>query len=653
MTNSFWRPTDEQRRTILLMEALGLIHDLGKMSDRLLKSQDPSLSEQYGYNLLSDPRTIDIYTNYTNIPGNPSAEFIKEILNTSINQTCAFGERANLNNLLTKIELTWIGEQYRFAELMPLLTKTKLSVNQDADWNKVVSKSMQPGLLVGYLHGIAHIDKEGDPEKHKQPYSSVFRATPFGCEEQVGTEGVEELTTTLKKLPLDELEQITTPQRSEWLKQMKVLMKRGLADNRRPHNEISLWDWGYSVATLAKAATNYIFKNGWLSNIKELPFCTLRINLDILERYTRSDKISDLLGVKQVLDDAFKEVQILLEETYALGNQLYRDETGAYYLLADIFKAAEQMALKQEIQGLFPVDLHPQVHFSAPITADALHHVKAGEDNSQSNKENTHTGDAQKLVAEPRTEALKEKPISANNRYLFEKEWKHDRPDNAEICKVCGMRPVGYPRQDSQAETTENLASWAKQKKAEQRKICRVCLNRQGRRSQQWVENIKQQSPQNTIWTDEVADDNGRLALFVGKLSLEGWLDGTLLSTIQVTDKVTKNPSPTRLYRIAETARVFWENIVDNVMPTVVRSYPFRLELHSENNNLADFGDYHAYDLDIDGVVLSVVWDKPNNNRFLTTDNLNYFAAQLSADMTELIGKLQGKMFKFQNLLAF
>jgi hypothetical protein len=228
MSESFWRPTDEQRRTVLLMEALGLIHDLGKMSDRLLKSQDPSLSDQYGYNLLSDPRTIDIYTHYTNISGNPSAEFVQEILKTATNQACAFGERVDLNDILNKIELTWISEQYKFAELMPLLTKTKLSVNQDADWNRVVSKSMQPGRLIGYIHGIAHIDKEGDPEQHKQPYSSVFRATPFGHEEQVGTEGVKELTTILDELPLDNIEKITTPERAEWLEQMKVLMKRGL-----------------------------------------------------------------------------------------------------------------------------------------------------------------------------------------------------------------------------------------------------------------------------------------------------------------------------------------------------------------------------------------------------------------------------------------
>ncbi|NJL55747.1 hypothetical protein HC928_11535 [bacterium] len=146
--------------------------------------------------------------------------------------------------------------------------------------------------------------------------------------------------------------------------------------------------------------------------------------------------------------------------------------------------------------------------------ADALHHVKAGENNSSSNSDDTHEGNAQKLVAAPRTEALKEKPVrSDNNLHLFEKEWD-DHPRNAEICKACRVRPVGYPHRDLQLELKEHLSNWATQEKAEQRKICRICLNRQDRRSEQWIKDtIEQNSPQNTIWTDEVADDNGRLAL--------------------------------------------------------------------------------------------------------------------------------------------
>jgi hypothetical protein len=636
MSGSFWQPADRQRRTILLLEALGLIHDLGKMCDRFLESQEPQDQSkpkvEYEHNLLSDPCAIDTYTHYTYIANDPSAEFIKGILNTATQIPCAFSERADLTTLLKKIELTWNNEQYNFAELMPLLLNTGLAVNQTETWRNVIGKSMQPGLLIGYLHGIAHIEKEGEPDQHKQPYSSVFRATPFGVEEQVGTTSIQELTNALKNLPLDNIDQITTDQRSDCLMQMKALMSKGLADNRRPHNEISLWDWGYTVATFTKAAAVYVFKNGWLSDIKNLPFCTLRINLDILDRYTHSDKISDLLGIQQVLNNAFKGVQTLLEETYAFGNQFYRDETGAYYLLPNIFDDTGKTALREEIQALFPPDLRPQVHFGDPIKAGDL---------------DTDKSRSRELVAEPRKKALEQKPVNAdNNFYLFETEWKDGRPKNSEICTVCGMRPVGYPRQGSQPEIEKPLFRWATEQKAKDRKICRICLNRRDRRSEQWVKDIAQQSPQNTVWTDEVADDNGRLALFVGKLGLEGWLDGTLLSTIQVTSSTAKNPSPARLYRIAETARNFWEKITNNAMPEIVEQRLFRLELSPETNNLQELGDYHAYDLEIDGIVLSAVWDKPNQ-RFLTTDNLNYFANQLGLDTPDkLIDELQGRTFQ-------
>ncbi|MBF2029755.1 MAG: hypothetical protein IGS48_23865 [Oscillatoriales cyanobacterium C42_A2020_001] len=638
MSHSFWRPSDEQRRTILLMEALGLIHDLGKLSDRFLESQepeDPSKPKvEYKNVLLSDPRTIDTYTKHTNIPKDPSAKFVQKILTNDSAKPCAFSERADLNDLLKGVKFDWIGEQYTFAELMPLLTNAGLI--KHPNWNGVVGKSMQPGLLIGYLHGIAHIEKEGDPKEHKQPYSHVFRVMSFGVEEQVDTSeeqpdkcSIHKLTNVLKALPLCDIQKMTADQRSDWLMQMKALMKRGLADNRRPHNEISLWDWGYTVATLTKAAAAYIFKNGWLPDIENLPFCTLRINLDILDRYTHSDKISDLLGIKQVLDDAFKNTQTLLEETYAFGNQFYRDETGAYYLLPAIFDCIEQKTLREEIQVLFPPDLRPQIYFSyPPITAGYL-------DNDKSR--------SRELVAEPRKQALNQEPINAdNNLYLFETEWKEGRPRNAEICTVCGMRPVGYPRHGSQPDVEKTLSAWAKEDKGKQRQICRVCLDRRGRRSEQWINDGLQQ----TIWTDEVADDNGRLALFVGKLGLEGWLDGALLSTIQVTSNTAKNPSPARLYRIAETARAFWKKVTSEIMPNAVGLSPFRLELHPKTNNLDELGDYHAYDLDIDGVILSVVWDKPHQ-RFLTTDNLSYFAAQLPPTARDTwIRKLAGRRFQ-------
>ncbi|NJL55748.1 hypothetical protein HC928_11540 [bacterium] len=133
---------------------------------------------------------------------------------------------------------------------------------------------------------------------------------------------------------------------------------------------------------------------------------------------------------------------------------------------------------------------------------------------------------------------------------------------------------------------------------------------------------------------------------------MEGWLDGKLLSTIQVTKNTNKEPSPARLYRIAEASRAFWTKIAGEIIPATIESYSFRLELHPEDRSLRDLGGYHAYDLDVDGITLSVIWDKPNK-RFLTTDNLDYFAAQLCVDKTSLITQLKGKIVQILEPSSF
>lgn len=641
MSSSFWQPSDEQRRTILLLEALGLIHDLGKLSDTFLKSQEPSSTMQYIHNLLADPRQINIYKKiykkFITVSVSGASKEIQEWLNKAGCFPCAFGERPDLTDILEKVQFTdWTGQIYSFAELSPFVGRPGLAIGVNAisplEWQKTLGKEMQPGLLVGCLHGAAHIEKEGEPDQYKQPYSDVFCATPFGLEKRLETGTTQELTTALSALPLTDIGQITSDQRQYWLKKMRTELGRGLADNRRPHNEVSLWDWGYTVATMTKAAAAWIFKNGWPGVLDNLPYRTLRINLNRLERYTRIEKISDLLGVRQVLDDSFKKVRTLLEETYVLANCFYHDETGAYYLFPDLYSESEIAALRNKIQAQFPPDLRPHVRLGERVTAGELDGKSTSYDSQA----------VRRLVAEPRAQALQEPPVQAdNNLYLFEGEWSEGRPENAEVCTVCAVRPVGYPRQGTAPEVERELARWTTQEKAEQRNVCRVCLDRRGRRAQTWATG----GLQNTIWTDEVADDNGRLALFVGKLGLEGWLDGTLLSTIKVTSSTTKNPSPARLYRIAETARSFWRQVINEITPKVVGRRLFRLALYPRESSLLDLGDYHTYELDVDGLALSVAWDKPHG-RFLSIENLSYFARRRGVSQNELVGLLQGQTFK-------
>ncbi len=617
MSNTFCCASQEQRQTILLLEAFGLIHDLGKLSEHFLRSQAPQGKKEcdYEYSLFVDPRQIDLYNRKSKVLKGE----VKKWLNNSDKKPCAFSLRPDLTASLNEIEITgWDDARYTLAELAPFVSQPGLS--QKDEWQEILGKSMQPGLLIGYMHGIAHIDKENNTSE-KQSYEDAWRATPFGFEEKIQKESEEELTNALKALPLeaDNIRKIATQDRQQWLKDMRHGMRKGIADNRRPINEVSLWDWGYIVASLTKAAVNYIIKKSWPESLMDIGFVTLRVNLDKVEHYASSDKISDLLGLKMEMDKSYEKVRKQLEVKYALGNRIYHDETGDYYLLADIFDSEAIDALRKDIQEQFPKDLQPRVHFGQPVTAKEI--------DGKINTDRSSWRDAiHQLISDPLQHAMKEPTIQAdNNLYLFTKEWGKERPDNSEICSVCGVRPVAYPEENSKPEEEEKLAKWATQEKAEERHVCRYCLQRRGRRAAEWGEEIEKGQQSTTIWTDEVADNNGRLALLVGTMGLKKWLSGDALESTRFSKNTSKNSSPARLYRIAETARDFWQEISKQMLTENSGKRFERLKLLPSKNQ--DLNHYYTYELDISGTILGVVWDA-QKKCFITTENLTTIAAQ-------------------------
>jgi hypothetical protein len=132
---------------------------------------------------------------------------------------------------------------------------------------------------------------------------------------------------------------------------------------------------------------------------------------------------------------------------------------------------------------------------------------------------------------------------SANLNLCWQDEWDKCG-DQQEICPVCRLRP-----------------------KSEDDEVCERCHNRRESRIEIW-----KARPEETIWLDELADANGRIALIVGKFGLDDWLSGDLVQTLLVKAAennpgacVSKNPSPARLRRIWETCQRFWESTVSDI----------------------------------------------------------------------------------------
>ena len=64
--------------------------------------------------------------------------------------------------------------------------------------------------------------------------------------------------------------------------------------------------------------------------------------------------------------------------------------------------------------------------------------------------------------------------------------------------------------------------------KAVTAETCKTCASRRRGRQDAWIKNVQGE----TIWIDEIADANGRVALFTLRFDLSRWLSGEWLTTV-------------------------------------------------------------------------------------------------------------------------
>ncbi len=441
----------------------------------------------------------------------------------------------------------------------------------------------------------------------------------------------------------------------------KFIFSKGLGDTRQPTNEVTLKDWGWTVAALFKGSVVKKILSPHINitdrNTYDLSWRLLSLRTDGLAYMLSAPSIPDLLVRKELLTSAWNQVQRLLEEGYPLGLEVYRDENGPVFVVPDldnllglenpddnhktlreyILEAFRQgtvkgdpcLAIDGEVVPVFKLDEKPWKGQPAPAELPPI-------------------GDHLNPKKTP--------PLQSDPAVIAQFWCNHGE----EICSVCGLRPQGPGR------------------KAKSRKICNICEERRADRAKAWAVNLGS-TFLGTIWLDEVADANGRLALLVGQFDLSHWLAGTLVHSLAVLDPskcepsnrhcpqksweyVSKNPSFARLRRIWETTRRFWQEVAPTDAPPeelqdfcnrngldietlwegslslekslvgeVVGKAGPRLLIHGElhpHRQGEDPGPYHAYELRLGRVKLGVLWD-PERKGFITLENLVYIAKQL------------------------
>ena len=583
----------DNRDALLLAGVAALLHDVGKFCNLHIEAHTGGQrrwSNDHAYKAVIDsPGAVIKLSNAAANLRKPDS--LNKILGAS-NQKAADFISTNLKDFLQNNTINLFGESYSLAELIMLGTP---GFATDKNRPQLLDgKSGWLAAVLGVCHNEAHVDKEDPPPgQGNQTLPYVFISTAFGYEAQkvVVNTSPQSLDSRLQNL-------LVPPTSGKLLEEFAY----GLGDTRRPVNEVTLSDWAWIVAALFKPAiavallTNQQPGIGqwksWKDKIidHDLRWRLLRVNFDVLGLYAKAVKIADLLGYQNVVDEACAKVKKLIEEEYPLGNEIYRDSTGIYFTFPDLDLPAD---LAQEIRHRVEsveMELAPRIA------------VTVGDGTTATDQLKSILGKARKEALETLAQPFDSQQLSA----CWQQQWTTVGAGQWEVCPVCRLRPM-----------------------QEGKEACETCLQRRVSRIETW-----KSDPAQTIWIDEIADHNDRVALIVGRFGLDDWLSGNLVQTMLVkavpgnpNDCVPKNPSPARLRRVWETCQRFWTE-------TVEREILARYHSHGAQNpglrcarllltpdKTSGWREDVPYDGVVNGGAISLLWRK-DVQQFITISNL-------------------------------
>jgi len=551
---------EKNRKALLLAEAVGWLHDYRKCSEEHLQAHGAAGGSQQAR------------------PQSPTA-----LLNA---QLALLGSTDDLRTLLDH----WSGRRRPESP----------------------SKNL---MCLSRCHNTAHVDKR-DPRAGQQNHPAQI-SSPLGYERPMP----QELTTRLAtEIPWNDLNTYSECGRDALRQAVERLFGQASADTRRPINEISLWSWGWLVGSLYKAAlARALLLVPPRLELADLRWRFLSVRCDALTFVTGTVRLTDLLARRELLRNSLDRVRNLLEVTYPLGSEVYRDENGSVFVVPDLDGLLDARG-PIEVQTKCAATLRMLVlrAFSEGTIEHKPHLCLGGEllpnvtldpHSWRGQDPDTHQGDDIPSMGEVlgMGVAYEVEPSS------FAKAW----PRGAEICPVCGIRPQSGA------------------KKAGERKVCDICEQRRLDRSSLWAS-----TPQSdTIWLDEVADVSGRLALIAGSFDLTHWVSGHLVTSL-LNDFATdskpaegKAPSFSRISRVWQTTQRFWLDVRDTVLDRALADDRRRLLLWPRGH--LDAGAFHVYGLALTPTVtLDVVWYPPRHEEggyLISAGNLCRAARELGA----------------------
>ncbi len=330
---------------------------------------------------------------------------------------------------------------------------------------------------------------------------------------------------------------------------IKELLSGLLSDDRFPINDVSLWEQTFMPTSMFKALlSNYVLTHLDFDKVPDkqnIKWRILGIQYDKMVLAEKGFKLASIKWYRGITEKIDEKIKKLFEVEYPLGNEVYRDETGIYFIVGEdiselpteiknrileIFKNTK-LDESREIEGLkgetkFYIAISKAsrglMNLSTLIGNAKENFLQINNELIKFKRQELENYSIKKKALE--IEELKNSAIDKNTNFLIKK-------GNEEIPKNCkdengketnfsiGVCPICQERLIFKSDKCKNNSPT----------ICEVCDKRiHPGQVFSWIKDIKKE----TIWTDEIKDKNNSIAYISIKFELEDWLSGNLLNSL-------------------------------------------------------------------------------------------------------------------------
>ncbi len=479
----------KHRDALLLASTGALLHNLGKVSSRFLTNslhqnylfqhflglvglhtQDPSVRADVSFwkidwNQLSASRVLDALTEHA-------------LTNPKIVLDFPFDDRTYVSGDL--IEYLGVGEPWYKPQSVGNVSKYGIEF--------IFPEGSRLTHLMNRAHrGASGGEKQDIATKQQEDVCDLYRATPFGWEVQApNKKNIDDLKKEVELVIHKYLLPVATPfPYDNMASELRPLLEQAIADTRRPLNDVTVWDIGHTgAAFLVTQVVGLMWQQRSVDhedltqteNNNLLYWRVLTLRTNGLWYLGKASSMADVRARYRLLQESLRQTRRFLEGIPA-AIEVYRDENGSAYIVPDL---DANSAFYQEIyETLLPLSEIDGVRLSVTLSPKLL--VSHPKDKG---------GD---YVGTYILDTVQEPPsVPEFAARQIATAWFTSQ-NGKEICVACGIR------------------------KAESQSLCRFCMARRVRVSKDWaISGLNK-----TVWTDEVADNNGRVALVAGRWDVE------------------------------------------------------------------------------------------------------------------------------------